>query len=117
MIILVVFSIIYGALEWELLQRAKSTGPKVILGHFSLYHFYMLILFLLVAAPDIHLIPLMILIEDLSYRLAKGEWVQKGDWLEWKLGGFYLAGMYLPVTYILMAILSIMGIYAEQWIL
>ena len=103
---IILFSTIYGFAEWELLKNAKTTGDKIIFGHFSKYHFYMLLIFLIMAYPGLEYLPLMILLEDISYRIAKRQWVQKGDWVAWKFGGLSL-GIYIPTTYILLLVFTI----------
>ena len=98
---LILFSITYGFAEWELLREAKTTGPKVIFGIFSRYHLYMFILFLVVSFPMLEYIPMMLLIEDISYRIARKKWVQKDEWLaRWGMISF------VPLAYVYLIIIQ-----------
>ncbi len=114
----ILFSVLYGFGEWELLRHAKTTGDKVIFGQFSKYHLFMLAIFITVSLPLINLwiVPIMLLIEDISYRFAKGVWVQPGNWVTWKFGGVHLAGIYFPGTYFILIAVSY-GLYELiEWI-
>ena len=100
---LILFSVAYGFAEWELLREAKTTGPKVILGIFSKYHLYMFIMFLIVsfALGLMQYVPMMLLIEDISYRIARKKWVQKDEWLaRWGMISF------VPLAYVYLIIIQ-----------
>jgi len=112
----------YGYMEYELLRQHGSTGEKWILEHFSTYHAIMAYIFILVSMTSLVLdfrrfyhirwqgwrsLPLMILVEDLSYRLAKGEWVTADDWISWKFGGISFPDFYFPFTYIFLILAAL----------
>lgn len=105
---LITISIVIGILEGQLLYRAGTTGRKIILNHFSLYHFFLLVLFILI--PTIagfkeywSLLGIMIVIQDAASKLnPQLKWYKSGDWALWPLDRLYIG---LPWWYIVLPVL------------
>lgn len=94
-----------GIMEGELLQRAKTTGRKILFNHFSLYHFFLgsvFVLLIVIADWSIywHVLPYIIIVQDVSSKLSQtdGQWYNKGDWSLWPFYNFNL----IPIWFILL---------------
>lgn len=121
-IILALFCVFYGYAEWEMISRSRnhSTGKKIILGIFSKYHIFMFFMFLAAATlfnfeNGWRMMPAMVLLEDYSYRWAKGVWIQPGSWVDMKLGGFHFFGAYVPWTYVLLAVSAFLLVHFHKF--
>ena len=108
----------YGYLEYEILSQNPlgTTGSKVIFGHFSIYHGLMSILFLSISMVSSVFqntfngwtnLPWMILLEDMSYRLAAKEMPTDDSWVTWGIGGIDLWIIYIPFTYLILIFLTV----------
>jgi len=119
MVFAFIFSIIYGFLEYSWLQYAISTGPRVLF-IFSQYHFWMLGIFVWVSMAylmrGVLNVPMMLLIEDVFYSVARWEWASPGAWVDWPFQGFYFIGVYIPGGYIVLIILAMVA-YGHKWLI
>ena len=105
-----VICIICGICEGLLLQKAKTTGDKIIFDHFSLYHVFLGVFFFLLAwlGNFWWMIPFFILLQDLCSKLTQElEWFKPGDWMTWPTYKLYFG--FLPLSYIFLITLSVIG--------
>lgn len=118
-IITILFAVAYGYAEYELLSRAPSSGEKWFLGHFSTYHIFMFFVFICASFAagfsGWRNIPLMILIEDYFYHVAKHVQVKPDDWVSWGIGGFEIFGLFVPWTYIILLVIPIAFYWRTIW--
>jgi len=102
--------IICGILEGILLEKAKTTGKKIIFDHFSLYHILLGIFFLFLAwlGNFWWVLPTFILLQDTASKLTpKLEWFKPGDWMTWPTNKLYFG--FLPLSYIVLILLTVLG--------
>ena len=100
----IAFAIVYGWLEQRIKRQGfTTTGPRFF-DYFSYYHVSLLVIFIIVAWPEMKYLPLMVLIEDVSFFLFyPGKKVHKGSWVNFNLGGIQLTNKWwLPLTYVLL---------------
>jgi len=113
----VIGAIAYGWIEQHLFsQGAWSDGSK-FLGSFSWpYHFpAMFLLLLAVSWPKWEILPAIIMIQDFSYIVFKGEGgIRENDWISEILGYFNLNGNIIPYAYILAILLTVLLIYLKR---
>lgn len=103
-IYILLFSIFYGFAESSLMLNCNSTGDKIFFGILSMYHMWLMIIFLvmsLMCKGGWKYIPLMLVIEDISFYLYRLDWPESGDWISSIFGGSYLFGIYIPWAYII----------------
>jgi len=113
MIISMAAMLAIGAMEGILLFYAKTTGPKVILNHFSVYHVFLGLLLVIIAEISgawIYL-PLMIILQDTTSKLVpEWRWFEPESWINWPFKRMFC---YIPIPYIiLIAIFIILKVYS-----
>ena len=86
---------IYGIIESMLTRGGFKGLPPVLFRHWSWYHIWLLLLFTVIAAPNVQDVLVMAVVEDIAYFVALKKWPHKGDWTSW-LGGFYLGVVWIP---------------------
>jgi len=104
----VIGAIALGWVEQFLLGQGALTGKKWILGHFATYHIILLVVFIALAYPFWQLVPLLILIEDISFFTFRvKDDLGPDNWVNWIFGGFYIGSRWVPFTYIILLALFI----------
>ena len=107
-ILLMLWSIQYGLLEQWIKRQGFRTRSKKILKYFSIYHLMMFGLFLMTIGiagfkGNIKCLPLMILVEDISYfTFHPNQILEEDSWVNFGLGGFRIIGKWIPWTYIIL---------------
>ena len=115
-ILLGIFCLAFGYLENSWLSIHKTTGDKVILGHFSIYHLIMLIVFITASMFSLIAgkldgwknVPIMVMVEDIFFWFAKGSWIEEGDWIAWNFGGFFVWDFFVPYIYLTVLLLAVL---------
>ncbi|KAA3612019.1 MAG: hypothetical protein D8M58_19930 [Calditrichaeota bacterium] len=112
---LYIFPVLYGYIEQRLLKgECCTSGKKWIFGHFATYHVVMLSTFVNViylAGEEFYHLPLLLLMEDISFYLFRKDWPNKKSWVSWGLGGFKIFSLFIPTTYILLVIVFLVWRY------
>ena len=107
-ILLMLWSIQYGLLEQWIKRQGFRTRSKKILKYFSIYHLMLLGLFFMTIGiagfkGNIKYLPLMILVEDISYfSFHPDQTLEEDSWVNFGLGGFRIIGKWIPWTYIIL---------------
>lgn len=109
------FAVIYGWME-QYLFRQGVVLDKSILNQFSWYHLGLGALFIIVCLPGIQLLPLMVLLEDITFFLFHPTASLNPDsWVNWIFGGFYLFGEWIPGVYLILILLYISAEMAVEY--
>lgn len=97
-------AILYGIIEGMVFSHGFSIGPPDLWVFKSWYHLPMagLVAILAYTLDSFSEIPLWMLLEDIVYWIVTGDPLMPGSWVSFNLGGFHIAGQYLPWTYFLL---------------
>lgn len=107
----IIFSIIYGVLEARIMSQGFRTKKPRLFGQFAIYHGLMLLMFLVVAWPCWWYPLLMAVVQDRFYFVfKKDDRLGPEDWVNWKLGGFYIPQTYQWVPHVYWIALTIYAI-------
>jgi len=102
----ILFSLFYGVLEAQIYKRG-FTGDKSFFGTFHTYHIILFFLYTVVSYPELYNIPLMVLIEDISFYFASPKELKPDSWISKLMGSFKLFGQTIPVVYIFLIVVYI----------
>lgn len=110
MIYLILAAAVYGILEQAAARKGNVGGEKIIFGHFSFYHFLMLVTIVMASLQygDWGDIPLMILIEDIFFYIFSPKTLDKDSWSAWGLGGIDLGKLFIPTTYFILFAITVL---------
>jgi hypothetical protein len=95
-------AVLFGLLEGG---GHVTFGPPTLFGLLvANWHLPMagLLLILAIGLDTVVFIPLWVLLEDMAYWIFSGHELATSSWISMSLGGFYLFGIYLPWTYVLL---------------
>jgi len=92
----------YGFLEAIIYKNGFRSGKKIIFGKFAVYHLALLIGALILLGSKWKYLPLMILIEDISFFLYSPKTLNETSWINLWFGGFRILGRWIPFTYIIL---------------
>lgn len=109
---------LFGLMEGQLLRRAGTTGKKVFLNHFSLYHIQLFLLFIAVCYFWDHaywpVLFLYALMQDIGSYIGMWTLPDKKDWINWPF--YYQIFGFIPVTYLILSALYIVSRLAfDYW--
>lgn len=125
----VIFSVIYGGIEFRYVNRREAEWTrgtpgfyeKALLGTYSPYHIYFLLpVFIVVGfTQDIPAwaanVFLAALVEDVFYFVWRKKWVAKGEWTTMLFGSFRLGGHEVPIWWVLVGMLVAALYYVPFW--
>mgnify|MGYP006278282533 CR=1 FL=1 len=99
----ILFAVTFGLVE-QYIFRMGFTPRKNFLRYFDrIYHPGILVLLILVVYPFLQLLPLLVVIEDISFFLFHPEArLRRSSWINLNLGGFSLFGQWIPTVYLLL---------------
>lgn len=107
----VLTAVFYGIIEQFVIQHGFHIGPPDFLGYFVFrYHGVMFLLCytILWACNTVWMLPVWILVEDMFYFIGnKEDPLTDKEWITGGLGGFYIAGQFIPWVYVGLAVVSI----------
>lgn len=96
----IIFSIVYGCLEARIMSQGFRTQKPRLFGQFAIYHGLMLLMFLVVVWPYWWYPLFMAIVQDRFYFVfKKDDTLSPEDWVNWKLGGFYIGKQWIPNIY------------------
>jgi len=109
-------AIAYGWMEQHLFAQGASSGGTRIFGFFGWpYHFpAMFLLMFAVSWPRWELLPVVLLVQDLSYVAFGVGRIEEGSWITEILGHFTLEGNIVPYAYIVLILLTITLVYLKR---
>lgn len=103
-----IISTLQGVLEGILLSISGTTGDKIFLNHFSVYHLILALFFIILSWGRFKHLPILILIQDLASNLTMGAMPQAGDWITWPT---YQLVFNLPLVYWLLSAIWIILLF------
>ena len=111
----VLFAIVYGILEARVYQGGFKTRGEKLLGFFSTYHSLMFLTFLIAMRENWFYLPIMFVVEDISYFIAHSEQsLNKDSWVNFGLGGTRLFGQWIPLSYMVGVLLSVVTYFIAK---
>lgn len=95
------FAVTYGIMEARIYTGGFKTRGDRLLGFFSKYHILMFLIFLIAMRENWYLLPIMFVVEDLTYFIAHPrQYLNKNSWVNFGLGGCRIFGQWIPVSYL-----------------